>query len=344
MRNVLLSSVLALSFIGCSIVTEDPGSEGGMGGAALSGAPNGAPNDGPAVDDENKAPTGVPTNMQQGSLSSSSGAPAPSSTGTTPPASQPCVRTTTPKAGFTQTPRTLTVGTASRKFLLVVPNDYDNCKKYPVVLALHGDGDTGTNFHSWMTFEKVSGSDALLIYPDGTNNTWNLTREPSSNNDIQFLLAALADVGKSFALDTKRVYATGFSSGGFMSNALACQASNVIRAIASNSGGAPFNQTQKWPATGWDKCNGQSPVATLHIHGGSDTTVPTASGRFAAQYWASVNGCGTTMTQVASNASCKVYAGCPAGKAVEYCEVAGMIHTEWDQTPAVAWAFFKAQN
>jgi polyhydroxybutyrate depolymerase len=254
------------------------------------------------------------------------------------------VTTTTPKTGFTQTPRTLTVGTTARNYLLVVPGDYDNCKKYPLVMALHGDGDTGANFHAWMAFEKASTNNAILVYPDGANRTWNLTSEPSANGDIQFLLAVISDVSKSFTLDATKTYVTGFSSGAFMSNAFACHEPNVVRAIASNSGGAPFDQAQTWPGTGFAKCKEEAPVATLHVHGASDTTVETSSGRFAAQYWASVNGCGTAMSTVAGNASCKTYAGCPTGKAVEYCEVAGMAHTEWDQTPAVAWAFFIAQN
>lgn len=327
MRSVVLTTVLALSFIGCSIGAEAGDSDEVMGASAISGGQH----DG---DDANTTDNATTNNR-----------PAAVAPITPPGATQtPCARTTTSKTGFTTEARTIQVGGQTRKYLLVVPGDYDNCKKYPVVLALHGDGDTGTNFHSWMTFENASKNEAILIYPDGQNNTWNLTSVPSANNDIQFINAALAEVGRSYTLELAKVYATGFSSGGFMSNALACQQSNVIRAIASNSGGAPFNQAQRWTATGWDKCVGQAPVATLHVHGGTDTTVPTASGRFAAQYWASVNSCATTLSApLASNGACKTYDGCPAGKAVQYCEVAGMGHTEWEQTPVVAWAFFKAQ-
>ncbi len=340
MRNVVLTAALALStvtFVGCTANNGLTDPEGATGASALSGA-------GETGDDNN--------GMQENANDDSSNlgtpivtAPVPPGTPpTTPPTPpKPCVRTTTTHAGYDQLPKTITVGTATRKYLLVVPGDYDNCKKYPLVLALHGDGDTGTHFHTWMAFESASKSEAILMYPDGANNTWSLTAEPAVNADIQFLNAAIAATGKSYTLDAAKLYVTGFSSGAFMSNALACQESSMVRAIASNSGGAPFNQKQKWTATGWDKCVGQAPVATLHIHGGADTTVNTSSGRFAAQYWASVNGCATTMSAT-SNSACKTYDKCPAGKAVEYCEVPGMIHSEWEQTPAVAWAFFKAQQ
>lgn len=118
-------------------------------------------------------------------------------------------------------------------------------------------------------------------------------------------------------------------------------ASQTRTSRASNSGGAPFGQSEQYP-NGDTKCPGEAPVAALHIHGSADNDVPTASGRFAAQYWANVNGCGTTKAPMASYSNYSSNAGCPVGKGVVYCEVAGMAHTIWDQSSQVAWSFFKS--
>src|SRR5690606_14043271 len=91
-------------------------------------------------------------------------------------------------------------------------------------------------------------------------------------------------------LDETRIFATGYSSGGFLANLIACQRSGLLRAIASNAGGAPYNQAEAWP-NGYPRCPGQAPVAAMALHGRLDFGVTIDSGRFSAEYWAYVNGC-----------------------------------------------------
>ena len=88
---------------------------------------------------------------------------------------------------------------------------------------------------------------------------------PEAPLDLYLLAeAAIADIEKGHPIDRSRLFATGYSSGGFLVNVLACQRPGMLRAIASNAGGAPYNQREKWP-NGYPRCPGQQPVAMLAV-------------------------------------------------------------------------------
>ena len=143
-------------------------------------------------------------------------------------------------------------------------------------------------------------------------------------------------------VDRSRLFATGYSSGGFLANVIACQRSGLLRAIASNAGGAPYKQAQTWP-NGYAKCPDQAPIAMLALHGEDDYGVTLSSGRFSAEYWAYVNGCKTDAMETTGYRECQVYRGCPSGKAVGFCPIPGLGHWVWDHAAAATWSFFLTQ-
>ena len=102
----------------------------------------------------------------------------------------------------------------------------------------------------------------------------------------------IEELARRLPIDRTRLFATGYSSGGFLSNVIACQKKGLLRDVASNAGGAPDQQLQTWP-NGYPRCPGQAPIAMLALHGEDDYGVTLASGRFSAEYWAYVNGCKT---------------------------------------------------
>ena len=212
---------------------------------------------------------------------------------------------------------------------------------YPLVLYFHGDGGDGAGMHRGVPFERASGEAALVVYPDGRNQTWDL-ETPTDNPDVAFVEALIAHIAAQFPVDRHRIFATGYSNGGFFANVLACQRSGLIRAIASNAGGAPYHQAESWPNQ-FPKCPGQGPVAAIALHGENDNGVTLDSGRFSAEYWAYVNGC--TMTEMDRTAypECRAYRGCAAGKEVGFCKVPGLGHWVWDRASEVSWRFFERQ-
>ena len=236
---------------------------------------------------------------------------------------------------------TIEVGGKKRGYVLVEPTEIDDKRRYPLVLVFHGDGGDAAGFHKAWPFERATGKDAFLAYLDGINATWDL-ETTKSNREVAFVEAVIAEVERGRPIDRSRLFATGYSSGGFLANVLACHRPGLLRAIASNAGGAPYNQLEKWP-NGYPKCPGQTPVAMLALHGERDSGVTLDSGRFSAEYWAYVNGCKTDEMETSGYGECRVYRGCPAGKAVGFCSIPPLGHWVWDQAAEASWTFFERQ-
>lgn len=254
----------------------------------------------------------------------------------------PRIPTPGPSGQLTRTSRhTIDVGGKKRGYVLVEPTEIDEQRRYPLVLVFHGDGGDAVGFHQAWPFERATGKDAFLAYLDGINAGWDL-ETTKNNREVAFVEAVIAKLESERPLDRTRLFATGYSSGGFLANVLACHRPGLLRAIASNAGGAPYNQLEKW-ANGYPKCPGQTPVAMLALHGERDSGVTLDSGRFSAEYWAYVNGCKTDEMETSGYAECRVYRGCPAGKAVGFCSIPPLGHWVWDQAAEASWTFFERQ-
>ena len=237
--------------------------------------------------------------------------------------------------------RTIEVGGRQRRYFLVEPTAVDPTRRYPVILVMHGDGGDASGFHAGYPFERASGADAILAYPDGIGFSWDL-ETLSENRDVKLAEAIFDELAMRFPVDRSRLFATGYSSGGFLANVIACQRSGLLRAIASNAGGAPYKQAQTWP-NGYAKCPDQAPIAMLALHGEDDYGVTLSSGRFSAGYWAYVNGCKTDAMETTGYRECQIYRGCPTGKAVGFCPIPGLGHWVWDHAAAATWSFFLTQ-
>jgi polyhydroxybutyrate depolymerase len=238
--------------------------------------------------------------------------------------------------------RTVAVGSVARRYLLVVPAHVDPARKYPIVLFFHGDGGDGTGMQRNVPFESASGDSAIVAYPDGIGRTWDL-ETTHDNRDIAFVEALLTDVEHDFTIDRTQVFATGYSSGGFFANVLACQRSSMLRAIGSNAGGAPYHQLETWPNQ-FPKCPGEAPVAAIALHGDNDMGVTLDSGRFTAEYWAYIDGCTMTEMETTAYPECRAYKGCKPGKDVVFCKVPGLNHWVWDKAAKVTYEFFRREG
>lgn len=167
----------------------------------------------------------------------------------------------------------------NRQYRIFVPSSY-NGHPVPVVMAFHGMGDNSANF-SGIGLNTLANRDTFItIYPDALVDPvfqasgWNCGvgvsgfYVNSTVDDIGFVNRILDSLSVNYAIDTNRVYATGFSLGGFFAERLACELNNRIAAIASVSGtiGVAIN------------CNPGRAVPVMHIHGTADSTITYAGG------------------------------------------------------------------
>jgi polyhydroxybutyrate depolymerase len=178
------------------------------------------------------------------------------------------------------------VDNLDRTYVLHAPPSYDATKPLPLVVVFHGGGGNAnaaivtTEFHL-----KADEAGFLAVFPDGTrpkmdepysfrNNpqTWNegsgrFDSGSKNINDIGFIDAMLDDLGTKFNIDTRRIYATGFSNGASMTYYSGMNLAHRFAAIAPVSG-------HLWP----EEVKLSRPVPMIFIIGLSDPLNPPDGG------------------------------------------------------------------
>lgn len=166
--------------------------------------------------------------------------------------------------------QTLEVGGLRRSYLLHIPQSYQAAKPTPVVLAFHGGGGRARSMNRLAglnAFSEKAGF--IVVYPEGLERHWNDGRNvPNKTNydDVSFVSKLIDELEKNWNVDSKRIYATGISNGGFFCQTLVSQLSNKIAAIAP----VAASMTEEFHAN--DKP--QHPVPILYILGTEDPLVP----------------------------------------------------------------------
>ncbi|MEA2748843.1 MAG: polyhydroxybutyrate depolymerase [Myxococcales bacterium] len=149
-----------------------------------------------------------------------------------------------------KTTRTFTAAGKSRSVIIVVPTTVA-AGKVPLVVALHGNGDTNTNFISvTTTLESLAESKGfVLAAPQGISQNisiggqmvngvdWDPYRDAAGGNiDLPLIDAIFADLGASSSVDASKHVVFGYSQGGYMSfrygmdNSAALACSGIIGA------------------------------------------------------------------------------------------------------------------
>jgi polyhydroxybutyrate depolymerase len=166
---------------------------------------------------------------------------------------------------------TLTSSDIVRDILLHVPPSYDPKKGTMLVLNFHGF--TSNDWEQVLLTKMSAASDQknfIVAYPDGVASSWNAgdccgDAWTNSVDDIVFVKDMLAKLEGSFCIDPKRVYATGFSNGGFFSHRLGCEMADTFAAVAPVSGVLGMDPSQ---------CKPSRPIPVIDFHGTSDPLVP----------------------------------------------------------------------
>lgn len=168
-------------------------------------------------------------------------------------------------------PMSLTHDGIERTAYLYVPTTYDGAKAIPLVLALHGGGGTAEGMiRLTQGLDGIAERESFIVaFPAGIDKQWNDGREVNREGDIDdvgFLSTLIDHISEAYAIDPKRVYATGISNGGFMSFRLACELSDRIAAVAPVTAAL----SEDLYAT----CSPSQPVSILVINGTDDPLVP----------------------------------------------------------------------
>jgi len=149
--------------------------------------------------------------------------------------------------------------------------------------------------------------------------------------DVAYADAMMAAVEASLCVDTTKRFATGYSSGSFMTHRLGCIRGAMFRGIATIAGGQADRS-----------CTG--PVAALLIHDLNDSTVNISASVSARDSHIARNMCNASAARTPfAPAPCESYAGCAAGLPVVFCQTSGQDHSRQDSLAAPAfWNFFSS--
>jgi polyhydroxybutyrate depolymerase len=257
--------------------------------------------------------------------------------------SQGCGKAGAPKGMLEK--QALRIKSNERTYDVVIPEGHDGKTPLPLVFVFHGSGGNGQGIRKAYDLEGQAQGKAVFVYPnaDPTSGEWDLERKADANLDILFFDAILESLSVSHCVDRKRVFATGYSAGGYFSNQLACRRGSVLRAIASHAGGGPFGANDEYGDDGALRCP-ERPIAALVSHGTADGTVSLEEGQKSRDHWRRVNACKTGSGQSYDPSPCTEHADCADERRVIYCEVPGLGHEVWPANGVKAtWSFFDSQ-
>jgi len=225
-----------------------------------------------------------------------------------------------PSAGCGKTPmadgrQNITVGSASREFILKLPDNYDNNHPYRLVFGFHGakysDDWVATGVAPsggvdlsgpFFGIESESAGSTIFVAPQAAG-TW-------GDSDLTFVDTMLAKFEDQLCIDKSRIFSVGFSMGAIMTIRIACARSDVFRAVAPMSGSLP------------NPCPTGQHIAYWASHATNDQTIAQSQGMAARDKFVERNHCGTETSAPDAN-GCITYQGCDQGYPVIWCSFTG---------------------
>jgi polyhydroxybutyrate depolymerase len=199
--------------------------------------------------------------------------------------------------------RTIIVQGIQRTYLLYGSKANPDQLPMPLVIGLHGGRSNPQRFAQTTGFNTLAERERFMIaYPSGIAQRWNDGRDVAGlpeQDDVAFVSALIDDIQKNQSIDRRRVYATGISNGGFMTQRLACELNNKIAAFASVAA--------TMPAPLASRCRPGRTVPVLIISSPNDQFVPWQGGKMTrgeggtilsipqvVDFWKANNQCTTT--------------------------------------------------
>lgn len=230
--------------------------------------------------------------------------------------------------------REVVVGGETRRYLVDAPGGAGD-RPLPVVLAFHGFRDSAAGLRAGIGFaERAARGELIAVHADGRDDVhlldtvgrgWDLA--PGDTRDTAFVAALLDALERERCVDRRRVYATGFSNGGFFSNLLGCTLGGRLAAVAAVSG-----------ARALDGCTPPGPMPVLFFHGAADRVVPPRLTTAAAAWWRRIDRCAAEEPRIVAD-GCERAASCAADVVV--CG-GPQGHTWPDEASSRIWEFFRA--
>ncbi|RYP80165.1 hypothetical protein DL770_006360 [Monosporascus sp. CRB-9-2] len=174
---------------------------------------------------------------------------------------------------------------SDRGYVLWLPPSYDGSTPTPVIFSFHGAGGTGEQQADLdlLTTPEFN-TDHILVYPESaggrSGGLWEVSPEVVDVDDVAYTLQIFDQIRDDLCIDETRVFATGMSQGGGMTNLLACDpsASTRFAAYAPVAGSYYFEEDADGECdvdnVAFQCSPGRDHIPLLAFHGGDDGTIP----------------------------------------------------------------------
>jgi polyhydroxybutyrate depolymerase len=175
-----------------------------------------------------------------------------------------------------QSAKTIDHNGIQRKYRLVLPVGYSTDKSYPVIFALHGFRDTGSQFGLYSGLSNLaSEKDVVVVYPEGLEKSWNGQvccgySFMNGVDDVGFIKELITEVESQYSIDSKKRYVIGYSNGGLLTQRLIQEIPQTFKAAAVVMSGAGTDEQLL------DNSKANTPL--LIINGENDSYVPLKDG------------------------------------------------------------------
>jgi len=230
---------------------------------------------------------------------------------------------------------TIDVGSTTREYILRLPEGYDGTTPNRIVFAFHGMSGSAVQVDNgdpprdgldptgpYFGIRAEADGQTIFVAGQALSGGWT----NSDGRDIDYVRALVDRFETDLCVDESRIFATGFSYGAIMTITVACNLSDIFRAVAPMSG----SLQNGCPAGG-------QPIAYWASHGTSDPTINISEGEAARDEFIQRNHCQPD-TSPAQPDGCVTYQGCDSGYPVDWCPFDG-IHEPHPLSGSAIWAF-----
>jgi polyhydroxybutyrate depolymerase len=242
-----------------------------------------------------------------------------------------------------ETTRKLRYNGLERSYILYMPASVNRNQPIALVFVFHGGTGNAQSAIRMSGFNEVADQNGFIaVYPNGTGRlskdkllTWNggtccAYAQEKNVDDVGFVRAIVADLQLLANIDTKRIYATGLSNGGILTQRLACEAADLFAAIAPVAGTLNFPQ-----------CNPSQTISVIEFHGTDDQHLPYNGGlgskslvnvdftsvQYSIEFWTSFNKCNSQpQTSSFDDVQHEIWSGCLGSTSVELYTIIGGGH------------------
>ncbi len=217
---------------------------------------------------------------------------------------------------------------APRTYDVLRPGSTVGSAPRPLVVDLHGftsNGDQQRGISRWQTIAENEGF--LVAWPDGLDESWNAgtccgASVTNNVDDVGFIRAMVAAIQAEANIDPGRIYVSGLSNGGAMTQRLACEAADLFAAAAPMAFPVPYTNFAS-------QCLPSESIPILSFMGLSDVLVPYAGAAPSFAGWRIKNSCGVGGTPIETSetyggSSCVIDTSCTeTGVEVGLCSIDG---------------------